>query len=414
MVTEHTWIFDWNTAGPPPTPLEPFQLFDETLRDGVQSPSACDPGIEDKLALLHMMGALGIQAVNLGLPGAGPRVYAHALRLAQEINQTNLSILPACAARTSLKDIRPIAEISQKAGLPVEVYTFIGSSPIRMFAEGWDIDTLLRHIDASISFAVAENLPVCLVTEDTTRSHPDVLRPILTHAVALGAGRLCLCDTVGHAVPWGIKTLFAWVDALLLGLGSKVQLDWHGHNDRGLGLSNAMAALQCGAQRIHGTGLGIGERVGNASIDQILVNLKLLDMWSHDLSELVHYCEAVARACRVPIPYNYPLVGRDAFRTGTGVHAAAIIKAQKKSDAFMADRIYSGVPANMFGRQQEIEIGHMSGLSNVIYWLESRHIVAEENMVREIYSRAKDTNRLLTEAEVMTVVQEYRGRVAHE
>lgn len=405
---EHDYIFDWNVLKQRTFVQKPFELLDETLRDGIQSPSVTDPTIDDKIELVHLMASVGISCADIGLPGAGQRAFHDVLAIAQEIANSRLKLRATCAARTTVKDVQPVADIAQRTGLPIEVYAFIGSSPIRLFAEGWNVDTLLGHIEESVSFAVREGLSVCLVTEDTTRSSPQVLDPLFRQAIALGVERLCLCDTVGHATPDGIANLFAWAQALLRDMGGNVKLDWHGHNDRGMGVTNSLCALEYGADRIHGTALGVGERVGNAAMDQVLLNLKLLDAWPYDLSNLLKYCEVAARACKVEIPYNYPLAGRDAFRTGTGVHAAAIIKAQKKGDQYLADRVYSGVPAGMFGRHQEIEIGHMSGVSNVVYWLESRRIEHDDAMVQAIFTTAKSINRLMSEAEILAIVTEYQ------
>lgn len=408
---EHDYVFNWNRLKKvAPLANKPFELLDETLRDGIQSPSVTDPSIEEKIELIHLMESLGIASVDLGLPGAGKRQQDDVTALIKEIQTSEMKLKPTCAARTMVRDIQPIADIVQKTGHPIECYAFIGSSPIRLFAENWTVDTLLGHIEESISFAVKEGLKICLVTEDTTRSRPDVLDPLFRTAIDLGATRLCLCDTVGHVTPDGIKNLFEWTQSLLRGYGADhVELDWHGHNDRGLGVVNSILAIEAGAARVHGTGLGVGERVGNAAIDQILLNLKLLDEWDHDLSNLLLYCQAVSRSCHVEIPYNYPMAGSDAFRTGTGVHAAAIIKSVKKDDQWLADRVYSGVPAGMFGRHQEIEIGHMSGLSNVLFWLESRRIPHTNELANEILVKAKSTNRVLSEDEIMTVVRRYKA-----
>jgi len=408
---EHDFIFDWNRLKKvAPLARKPFELLDETLRDGLQSPSVTDPPIEKKIDLIHLMEDLGIASADIGLPGAGQRAYDDVLALAKEIAQSGMKLQANCAARTTIKDIRPIAEISQKAGIPIEVYAFIGSSPIRLFAEDWTVDTLLGHVEDSISFAVKEGLDTCLVTEDTTRSRPDVLDPLFRRVIDLGVRRLCLCDTVGHATPDGIKNLFEWAQGLIRGTGEDVLLDWHGHNDRGLGVTNSLHAIEAGAHRVHGTGLGVGERVGNASIDQILLNLKLLDEWDHDLSKLLDYCQLVSEACEVPIPYNYPMAGRDAFRTGTGVHAAAIIKAQKKGDQYLADRVYSGVPAGTFGRHQEIEIGHMSGVSCVTYWLDSHKLSYDDDLVQAIFGKAKASNRMLKDEEVFAIIENHRRK----
>jgi 2-isopropylmalate synthase len=409
---QHDYIFEWTRVKKTaPFTQKRFELLDETLRDGIQSPSVTDPSIEQKLELVHLMDSLGIAVADVGLPGAGRRAVDDVTAICQEIARSRLRLRPMCAARTTVKDIKPILDVVQKTGVPIEVYAFIGSSPIRLFAEGWTVDTLLGHIEESVTFAVKEGLEYCLVTEDTTRSRPDVLDPLFRNAIALGVKRLCLCDTVGHVTPDGIRNLLDWTYALLRGLGAfEVKIDWHGHNDRGMAVTNALFAIEYGADRVHGTGLGVGERVGNAALDQILMNLKLMGYWEHDLVNLVRYCEAVAKACQVEIPYNYPLAGRDAFRTATGVHAAAIIKAQRKGDDYLADRVYSGVPAGWFGRKQEIEIGHMSGLSNVVYWLEQHAISSDDALAQAVLAHAKTQNRVLTEDEIMAVVSAHRAR----
>ncbi len=411
MDAEHDFIFDWNRLKRlTKLTQKPFGLMDETLRDGIQSPSVVDPPIADKLEIVHLMEQVGIHAADVGLPGAGPRATADVLRIVQEISSQKMRLKPMCAARTTVKDIKPIVDIVQKTGVPIECYAFIGSSPIRLYAEGWNVDFLLKQIEEALTFGVKEGLDIALVTEDTTRSRPDVLDPLFRNAIRMGVTRLCLCDTVGHATPDGIKNLFDWTWALLSGAGaSTVKVDWHGHNDRGLGVTNALFAVEYGADRVHGTCLGIGERVGNAAIDQVLFNLKLLGVWDGDLSQLVAYCEKVSRACKVPIPENYPLVGRDAFRTATGVHAAAIIKAKKKGDHFLADRVYSGVPAGLFGRHQEIEISHMSGLSNVTFWLEQRGIAYDEALAQAVLAHAKKGDHVLSDDEVMGIVRAGRG-----
>lgn len=399
-------IYDWNLHEEHAQPWpDGFALFDETLRDGLQSPSVHDPSIEDKIELVVLLDRLGVEHVDLALPGAGPRAVEDGLRLACEIRDRKLHIRPACAARTHLSDIRPVVEISQKAGVPIEVMAFIGSSPIRQFAENWDKERILSLSREAVAFATQNHLPTTYVTEDTIRSRPEMLADLFKNAIAAGAHRLCLCDTVGHATPRGVANLVRFTRAVIAGLGltGQIGIDWHGHNDRGLALINSLAALAAGADRIHGTVLGVGERVGNAAIDQLLVNLYLLGALQpdRDLSALHELCSRFSRACQVPIPHNYPVLGKDAFRTATGVHAAAIIKAEKKGDAFLADRIYSGVPAGLVGRSQEIEIGPMSGESNVAYWLATRGIVAAPEAIKRVLGAAKTATRLLSSDEVL-------------
>jgi len=403
---EHDLIYDWNVQGDTPArPPRTIEFDDETLRDGLQSPSVTSPPIEKKLEILHLIDRLGIQTADIGLPGAGPHVVEQTLRLAREIKDAKLKVTANCAARTLEADIRPVAEISQKAGIPIEVCTFIGSSPIRQYAEDWPLETMLKHTENAVTFAVKEGLSVMYVTEDTTRAHPDTLKQLFATAIRCGARRICVCDTCGHATPDGAANLIRWTRAYIDTIDPAVRIDWHGHSDRGLGVINSISAAAAGADRLHACAIGIGERVGNTPMDQLLVNLQLMGWIDHDLSALPEYCSVVSVACEVPVPINYPVVGRDAFRTGTGVHAAAVIKAYKKGDAWLADRVYSGVPASMVGRTQEIEVGPMCGLSNVVYWLEHHGYEAADATVQAVFKAAKASPRVLTDAEVHDIVK---------
>ena len=384
-------------------------LNDESLRDGLQSPSVRDPSIEEKIEILHLMEQVGINMLDIGLPGAGPRAVAHCEALAREIGRAGLKIKPNCAARTHENDIRPIAEIVQRTGVPVEAATFIGSSPIRRYTEDWTDDFLLRTTEHAVKFAVSLGLEVMYVTEDTTRCDPETIQRMYTTAINCGAKAIVICDTVGHATPMGVVALIQFVlNEVVKPTGADIRVEWHGHSDRGLAVANSLAALVAGAEVVHGTACGIGERVGNTQMDQMLVNLKLLGVepWaSQDLTKLKDYCVAVARATGVPIPKNYPVVGDDAFRTGTGVHAAAVIKAYRKNDPELADSIYSGVPARHFGMEQIIEIGPMSGKSNVYFWLERHGYEPTDEVVERIYQRAKSSERMLTDTEILKCVQ---------
>ena len=397
-------IHDWNVDGGGRVRPAQVLLDDETLRDGLQSPSVTDPPIEKKRELLQLMNGLGIDTANIGLPGAGPRAEADVLALCREIAGSRLAIQANCAARTVARDIDPIIRVTQQTGVPIEACLFIGSSPIRQFAEGWDDEFLVRQSTEAIAYAVANGLRVMFVTEDTTRARPETVTRLYTEAVRSGASRVCVADTTGHATPDGTRRVVGFVRAVLDAAGgSQIGIDWHGHRDRGLGLVNALTAFEAGATRVHGTALGIGERCGNAEIDLLLVNLKLLGWIDRDLTTLGAYCRAASEALGYPVPDNYPVVGQDAFETATGVHAAAVIKAFKKGDAWLADRIYSGVPAGDFGFRQSIRIGPMSGKSNVIYWLESHGVEPTDDRVERIFVAAKQSNRLLDDGEIQAL-----------
>ena len=383
-------IFDWNLDAPVPKPAQ-ILLLDETLRDGLQSPSVRAPTIDQKLRILHLLDRIGIDTADIGLPGAGPHVARDVQRLAYEILECRLRVQANCAARTVISDIQPIADIVQKTGLPIECCCFIGSSPIRIYAEDWSVDYLQRCTEDAISFAVRHGLKVMYVTEDTTRSDPETLRRLFRTAIDAGASRLCIADTVGHATPAGAGAIVRFAKRIVEESGADIGIDWHGHRDRDMGTINSLAALEAGASRVHGTMLGLGERVGNTPMDLLMVNLVLMGWIDHDLTHLNDLVHAVSEATGEPIPDNYPVFGRDAFRTATGVHAAAVVKAFRKNDPDLADRVYSGVPARLVGRRQQIEIGPMSGKSNVVFWLEQRGLAPDDELVDRIFRRAKSS-----------------------
>ena len=393
----HPLIYDWNTIGAPEAPTKMVMLDDETLRDGLQSPSVHAPDIEQKIQILQIIDALGIDTADIGLPGAGPHVVADVERLARAIVDGRLGVRANCAARTLVGDITPIVEISQRTGLEIECCTFIGSSPIRQYAEDWSLEKLLRLTEEAVRFAVKEGLPVMYVTEDTTRAKPDSLRQLYGAAIRAGAQRVCIADTVGHATPAGAAAVTRFVKSIVDDCGGGIGIDWHGHRDRDLAVINSLAAMEAGATRLHGAAMGIGERVGNTPMDLLLVNLVLMGHRTTDLHRLGEYVKVVSDACRVPVPANYPVLGRDAFRTATGVHASAVIKALRKHDTALADAVYSGVPASLVGREQGIEIGPMSGRSNVVYWLERHGVEATDERVDRIFSEAKKADPVLSE-----------------
>jgi len=393
-------LYDWNLIGETEAPLFDVELDDETLRDGLQSPSVRHPQLDEKIEILHGVAALGIRAADIGFPGAGPQILEDVVGLAKEIEGADLDIAPNCAGRTTEHDILPIAEAQQRSGVAIEAAIFLGSSPIRQYVEGWDADFLVRTTAEAVSLARKEDLEVMYVTEDTTRAAPEDLRRVYTTAIESGARRICLADTVGHATPWGVRHLVRFARELVEATGEDVKIDWHGHRDRGLDIINSLIAISEGANRVHGCGLGIGERVGNTPMEGLLVNLKLLGWIDSDLTSLPAYCEAVSRATDTPIPPNTPSIGKDAFETSTGVHAAAVLKAMRKGDTWLANRVYSGVPADALGREQEITVGPMSGQANAVAWLTRRDLPCDEETIDQVVSMAKGSDHVLRDEEI--------------
>ncbi|MFQ5399966.1 MAG: LeuA family protein [Anaerolineae bacterium] len=407
----HELIYDWNLVEELPQPKWPVLVTDETLRDGLQSPSVTHPDIQDKVYLLYLMRDLGVDAADLGLCCAGEKFKYHVCVLAREIANQNMPIQPQSAARTMISDIAPIVDASEEAGIPIEACIFLGTSPIRQYAEGWDVDFLLRQAEESVSFAVKHGLPVMFVTEDTIRAHPDTLRRVYETAIRAGAQRICAADTVGHVTPEGVHALITFLREMVDEINPEVGIDWHGHRDRGLSIANTLEAIRAGADRVHACGLGIGERSGNTPMEWLLVNLNLLGWSDRDLTHLPEYCQVISEKCDVPIPFNYPIVGADSFRTSTGVHAAAVVKALESGDQWLSDRVYCGVPASMVGRKQGIEIGPMSGEHNVRFYLQERDIQPHPVFMAKILEAAKRSNRILAEEDVMRMVKVLRQRI---
>lgn len=406
-------IFDWNTIeydlqrNPSNHPHDVW-FDDETLRDGLQSPSARNPSIDQKIELLTYMEKLGIQKVDLGLPGAGPFHREHINSMLSHIKEESFNIRPGAAVRTLMSDIEPLVEMQSQHEMQIQASAFLGTSPIRQYTEGWTMEKLVTTMEKAVSYAVENDVPVMFVTEDTTRSKPEDVKMIYQRAMELGVRRICVCDTCGHVTPNGVKKLLNFIDEeVIKDAGFQrcdIEVNWHGHQDRGLGVANNIAAVEAGADVIHGTALGVGERAGNAPLDQTLVNLKLMGVIDNDLSLLDEYVRKANQYIEVPLPRNYPVFGDDAFETGTGVHASAVIKAMKKGDNWLADRVYSGVPAGDFGLKQIIRIGHMSGRSNIIWWLEQNGIDADENLVEYLFEVAKQQKRNMLDSEIFDAI----------
>lgn len=397
---ENELIYDWNRVGSDPIlkRTKPIAFDDETLRDGLQSPSAVNPTIEQKIELLRFMEKLGIDRVDLGLPGAGPQHREHIEALLRVIVQEKMKIIPGCAVRTVVSDIEPIDALQQKFGIKIQASAFLGTSPIRQYAEGWTLEKLMSTMEVAVKWAIDHSIPVMFVTEDTTRSKPGDIKALYQRAIEIGAYSICVCDTCGHVTPHGVQQLLNFViNDVVKPTSKNVLVNWHGHSDRGLGLMNALAAVEAGADIIHGTALGLGERVGNTQLDQLLVNLKLMGLIKNDLTHLAEYVKKAHQYTGVPLPENYPVFGEDAFDTGTGVHAAAVIKAKKKGEDWLADRVYSGVPAGEFGLTQRIRVGHMSGKSNVVFWCEQNGYEPTEDRVNRILEAAKASKALLSD-----------------
>jgi 2-isopropylmalate synthase len=400
-------IHDWNLpegAGPASSAVPSVALLDDTLRDGLQNAAVRQPSLDEKRELLHLMAGAGVTSVNLGLPGSSRAAFESAKQLCLEIARERLPLAVVCAGRTLETDMRAIVELAERTGLPIEGHAFVGTSAIRAAAEGWEAALIAERTRSALGILVGAGLSAAFVSEDTTRSRPDALCEIFSVALDAGATRICLCDTVGHATPLGARRLVSFTQDFLAGRGARVALDWHGHNDRGLGLANALSAIDAGVSRVHATLLGVGERVGNVQLELVILNLALAGHLPLELEPLSRYASRMAELLAWTIPPNHPLLGENAFRTATGVHAAAIVKARRLGDA-LSDQVYSAVPARAVGRKQEIRIGRMSGRANVVSWLAEHGIEVSDAVVRAVLERARAADHLLSDEEIMETVR---------
>tara|TARA_B100000676_G_scaffold290469_1_gene323976 strand:- start:8995 stop:10281 length:1287 start_codon:yes stop_codon:yes gene_type:complete len=418
VMDEKELIYDWNVIdyGVERDPSNhPHELWfdDETLRDGLQSPSASNPTIEQKIELIDYMEKLGVQKVDLGLPGAGPFHVGHIDAMLSHMGDMGYSLRPGCAVRTVVSDIEPLVDLQAKHERQIQASAFLGTSPIRQYTEGWTMERIMSTAESAVTFAVDNDIPVMFVTEDTTRSKPDEIKEVYSRAIELGADRICVCDTCGHVTPNGVRKLLSFIqDEVIPDSGVKrrdIEVNWHGHQDRGLGVANNLAAYEAGADVIHGTALGVGERAGNAPLDQTLVNLSLMGVIENDLTSLNEYMRKANEYIGVALPRNYPVFGEDAFETGTGVHASAVVKAMEKGDHWLADRVYSGVPAGDFGLEQVIRIGHMSGRSNITWWLKQNGYEVSDGLVEHMFEVAKTQRSLMTDEEVHAAIGAFVG-----
>ncbi|MFE7978120.1 LeuA family protein [Streptomyces shenzhenensis] len=396
--------FTWNdttTAHTEPGPAPAGILFDETLRDGLQAPHVHRPTLEQKLNFVDHMVRSGVRSADLGFPGSDPSAARECVQLAQHIADNRLALRAGFAGRTHPSDVNAICEVGQQAGIAVEAYAFIGVSPIRQYVEGWDIEVIRQAVRRSAEECRRGGAEFVLVLEDAVRCTPEILTAVYDVAVETGTRRLTLCDTVGAAVPEGAEALIRFTQRYFADREHLVELEWHGHNDRGLALANSLTALALGCARVHGTILGVGERAGNTSLDQLMVNSQLDGSHTYDLTSLRAYCDYAAPLLGVDVPQNYPALGRDVFRTSAGVHASAILKAHEKGSITLKDGVYAGVPARLLGREQEVLIDAASGASNVKYWLTVHgHGTDDASLIKRVLERAKASDVPLTDDEI--------------
>ncbi len=361
------YLYTWNPKSS--TNLNSVRIEDDSLRDGLQGAFVRKPAIAEKKELLNLSSAVGTQVVMLGFPASSQMEFESCQQLLEHIVLEALPITPRLLARASIQDLEPIVALNRQS--PIEVWAdfFIGSSPLRRYIENWDSDRMIQMIQTSGHFLREQGTRFGISIEDATRTPPDELRQIIETALSVGAEILTLCDTVGEATPTGTTRLVNFVRTLVANSEQNAEIWWHGHNDRGLSLANAIAAAEASADGISGTFLGLGERTGNTPLEQFILYLHSHGSQQFKLSQLVPYCKRLAKLTSTNIPIHAPLIGKQAFATCTGTHAAAIIKARALGSQF-EDLVFSSVPANLLGQRQTLLVGPTSGRANAQFALQ--------------------------------------------
>jgi len=378
------------------------ELLDQTLRDGLQSPSVRQPSLEVKCELLRLMVEVGVTRVDVGMPSSSPRAWEDAAWLVRRADEERLRLTPIVSGRMSEVDLQAIVSLCERVGHPVTSYLFFPTSAIRARAEGWSEREVESRLAPVLGRGNALQLPMCFVAEDASRTEPGRLLEILSVALDCGASRICLCDTAGALMPAGAVRLVELVrEHLARRSSSSVELDWHGHDDRGLGLATALAACEAGVGVVHATALGEGERAGNTALELVIANWVLSGLWPHEcLAAVGRYTTAMASALGISVSPKHPVVGRDAFRTATGVHARAIQKASLRGESEVADLVYSSIPAALLGRSQEICMGACSGHANARHWLYQHGIELSTEETERLLAFAKSSDHVLSDQEL--------------
>jgi 2-isopropylmalate synthase len=396
-------VHDWN--GPLPHPGGDVRVFDETLRDGLQAAHIRHPNLDEKLHLLSLMDKLRIDQANIGFPASDDQQFRDIVEIGRVAAAGKLSLRLEVAARCTPGDVHAILDAAEQSGYAFEAGIFIGSSSIRRFVEGWDLDMLVRRVREHVALATRRGLRVMFVTEDTTRTDPETIRVLYDAAISEGATRLCVADTVGWAAPRGVARLMRFIVREVIRGQAGLEIVWHGHRDLGLEMANCLAAVEGGAHALEATALGIGERAGNAAMELVLAHLHLSGLRSSPLLALTDYAHYASRILRDPIPFRQPVVGPEAFSHGSGVHAAAIRKALELGRPDLAGVVYSPIDPDVVNRTFGITVGRMSGRSNAILALRTLGIEPTQGLVQAVLAAAKASDFPLTNERIRELAE---------
>ena len=395
MASAREYLYSWNRLD-----REQYRRvrIEEDTRDALQSARAVQPSTLQRKKLLDLSAKVGVHFAFLGFPAASRREADQCVALVEHIATQRLEIEPVLMARALESDIEPILGIRERSSRDVTADIFIGTSGLRLKVEGWTLDAMLGKIRKAARFASENDLNFRISLEDSTRTAPDELAKSARAAIDAGAKAIILCDTVGDCLPSGASRTTAFVMELIERAGADVDVGWHGHNDKGLSLANALASIEAGASIVSGTFTGMGERTGNIPLEQMILILSEAGNEMYDLRYLTRACELFCLSSRIEMAPGLPIVGRDAFSTSTGTHAAAIRKARAMGRDF-EDLVYSAVSAGALGRAQTLLIGPNSGRGAICAVLEEMSIPATDRTVGLVLHHCKENDRCLESAD---------------
>lgn len=375
------------------------QVLDTSLRDGLQDAQIRHPSLEEKERLVDILVQVGVEAIDIAIPIARGSHLREAIQLARRI-PSNVTV--ACLARTDASDIQAAVDLAQGAGRPIETIVFCGASPLRRWVEDWDVTEITEWMAKSVNFASKQGLIPTVATEHTTQTEPEVIKQIYLAGLDNGGQKVCIADTSGAASPISTEKIIRFFRDEVLKSFNDVDIDWHGHNDRGLSVINSLVALSAGAQRVHGTAIGIGERAGNTPLEQMLINLKMArDPKRQDLGAISELATFAAEIFNVPVPPNYPGLGEKVYRTASGIHAAAELKAGQLG--LKGTTPYSAVSPEWVNRETDVVVGPLSGSHNVRFVAERLGIPATNEFIARALDVAKSANRILTDQDIKNI-----------
>lgn len=402
-------IHDWDHEGSEKLRKSCFRLLDTTLRDGRQKPESKQPSVEEQKAIIDFDAKVGVDAIDICMPGVRGKYYREGVECAQYISRNHPNIEIVVLARTIEDDVAATIDFSKDAGVRLSVILFRGSSDLRLLAEDWNEDQIVEDMHRFSKILTCAGQKVISATEDTTRTRPEFLKSIFEAGITGGASELCVADTVGYADPTGTQRQMEWIRQNISG-ANDLPIHFHGHDDTRNSVANSIAAIKSAPNTIvHATWLGVGERAGNTPMEGLLSDLERRGIDKYDISHVVPAAKLTSHAFNTPIPVNHPLVGEIVFTNMSGIHAAGIFKAEQKGMEDIAGVVYSAVSPHRVNREHKFNIGVLSGRYNVIANIErinkqhGLNIVYSDELAKELVRQANIQNADLSDEQIIRV-----------